>query len=66
MISDEATMKTNHAFSASNFLFHKVIKNNLPRGGKVLLLGGDCCQCLLVVRHEKKVKVPESYHRKQQ
>ncbi|XP_046632783.1 uncharacterized protein LOC124312311 [Daphnia pulicaria] len=59
IISDEATMKTNHALSAFNLLFQKLHKNNLPHGGKVLLLGGDFRQCLPVVRHGNRVTVLE-------
>ena len=60
IISDEATMKTNHALDAFNFLFQKLEKKNLPHGGKVLLLGGDFRQCLPVVRHGNRVKVVEA------
>ncbi|XP_046655037.1 uncharacterized protein LOC124348808 [Daphnia pulicaria] len=60
IISDEATMKTNHALDAFNFLFQKLEKKNIPHGGKVLLLGGDFRQCLPVVRHGNRVKVVEA------
>ncbi|KZS19466.1 ATP-dependent DNA helicase PIF1 [Daphnia magna] len=61
IISDEATMKTNHALDAINHLFQTVIKNRVnPFGGKVLLLGGDLRQCLPVVRHGNRVKVIEA------
>ncbi|KZS04859.1 ATP-dependent Helicase-like protein [Daphnia magna] len=61
IISDEATMKTNHALDAINHLFQTVMKNRVdPCGGKVLLLGGDFRQCLPVVRHENRVKVTEA------
>ncbi|KAI9554959.1 hypothetical protein GHT06_020243 [Daphnia sinensis] len=40
IISDEATMKTNHALDAINHLFQTVMKNRVdPYGGKVFLLG---------------------------
>ncbi|XP_045036690.1 ATP-dependent DNA helicase pif1-like [Daphnia magna] len=61
IISDEATMKTNHALDAINHLFQTVMKNLVdPYGGKVLLLGGDFRQCLPVVRHGNRVKVIEA------
>ncbi|XP_045022910.1 ATP-dependent DNA helicase PIF1-like [Daphnia magna] len=61
IISDEATMKTNHALDAINHLFQTVMKNRVdPYGGKVLLLGGDFRQCLLVVRHGNRVKIIEA------
>jgi hypothetical protein len=60
IISDEVTIKTNHALDAFNFLFQKLEKKNLPHGGKVLLLGGDFRQCLSVVRHGNRVKVVEA------
>ncbi|XP_045033918.1 ATP-dependent DNA helicase pif1-like [Daphnia magna] len=61
IISDEATMKTNHALDAINHLFQTVMKNRVePYGGKVLLLGGDFRQCLPVVRHGNRVQVVEA------
>ncbi|XP_057376187.1 uncharacterized protein LOC130697273 [Daphnia carinata] len=61
IISDEATMKTNHALDALNHLFQTVMNNGVePYGGKVLLLGGDFRQCLPVVRHGNRVKVMEA------
>ena len=61
IISDEATMKTNHALDAINHLFQTMMKKrNVPYGGKVLLLGGDFRQCLPVVRHGNPVRVTES------
>ena len=60
-ISDEATMKLNHALDGINHLFQMVAKNrNQPFGNKVLLLGGDFRQCLPVVRHGDRVQVIES------
>ncbi|XP_045035977.1 ATP-dependent DNA helicase PIF1-like [Daphnia magna] len=61
IISDEATMKTNHALDAINHLFQTVMKNRVdPYGGKVLFLGGDFRQCLPVVRHGNRVKIIEA------
>jgi hypothetical protein len=57
IISGEATIKTNHALDAFNFLFQKLEKKNLPHDGIVLLLGGDFRQCLPVVRHGNRGKV---------
>ncbi|KZS08018.1 Uncharacterized protein APZ42_028147 [Daphnia magna] len=60
IISDEASMKTNHALDTINHLFQTVMKNRVdPYGGKVLLLGGDFRQCLPVVRHGNRVQVAE-------
>ena len=61
IISDEATMKSNHSLNAIDLILHKVMKKpNVPFGGKVLLLAGDFRQCLPVVRNGNRVKVVES------
>nr|CAH0107953.1 unnamed protein product [Daphnia galeata] len=60
IISDEATMKLNLALDAINELLQTTMKNNLPYGGKVLLLGGDFRQCLPVVKHGNRVQVTEA------
>jgi ATP-dependent DNA helicase PIF1 len=60
IISDEATMKLNLALDAINEWFQTTMKNKLPYGGKVLLLGGDFRQCLPVVKHRNRVQVTEA------
>ena len=60
IISDEATMKTNHALDAINYVIQKVEHNIDPYANKVLLLGGDFRQCLPVIRHGNRVKVLEA------
>ncbi|KZS03775.1 Uncharacterized protein APZ42_033417 [Daphnia magna] len=61
IILDEATMNTNHALDAINYLFQTVMKNRVdPYGGKVFLVGGDFRQCLPVVRHGNRIQVAEA------
>jgi hypothetical protein len=60
IISDEATMKFNLALDAINKLCQTTMKNDLPYGGKVLLLGGDFRQYLPVVKHGNRVQATES------
>ena len=60
IISDEATMKLILALDAINELLQTTMKNKLPNGGKVLLLGGDFRQCLPFVKHGNRVKVTEA------
>jgi ATP-dependent DNA helicase PIF1 len=60
IVIDEVTMMVSHALNAIDKLLRKIMKNNLPFGGKVVLLGGDFRQCLPVVKHGNRVKVVQS------
>ena len=61
IISDEASMKSNHSSNAIDKICRKVTKKpHVPFGGKPFLWGGDFRQCLPVVRHGNRVKVVES------
>lgn len=60
IIIDEVTMMTVHALDAIDKLFLKVTKNNIPFGGKDLLLRGDFRQCLPVVKNGNRVTIVES------
>jgi hypothetical protein len=51
IICDEATMMTRYALKALEKILRKIMKNNLPYGNKVVVLGGDFRQCLPVVKH---------------
>ena len=53
-------MKLILALDAINKLLQTTMKNKLPNGGKVLLLGGDFRQCLPFVKHGNRVKVTEA------
>jgi hypothetical protein len=60
LIWDEATMASSHALNAVNRLLREIMGNELPFGGKVLLLGGDFRQCLPVVPHASRSAVVQS------
>ena len=60
IISDEATVKFNPAIDAINEFLQTSMQNDLPYGGKVLLLVGDFRQCLPVVKHVNRVQVIEA------
>jgi hypothetical protein len=60
IICYEATMMTRYALKALAKILRKIMKNNLPYGKKVVVLGGDFRQCLLVVKHGKRVKMVET------
>jgi hypothetical protein len=60
LIWDEATMAPSHAINAVNRLLCEIMGNELPFGGKVLLLGGDFRQCLPVVPHASRSAVVQS------
>jgi hypothetical protein len=60
LIWDEATMATSHAINAVHRLLCEIMNNDLPFGGKVLLLGGDFRQCLPVVPHASQSAIVQS------
>jgi hypothetical protein len=53
-------MATHHALGAVDRLLKDLMNNNLPFGGKVILLGGDFRQCLPVVKHANRVVIVQS------
>ncbi|XP_057310674.1 uncharacterized protein LOC130648635 [Hydractinia symbiolongicarpus] len=54
---DEASMIPKHAFHAIDRLLQDICNNELPFGGKVVLLGGDFSQLLPVVRKGKATEI---------
>ena len=60
IICDEATMMTRYALKAFDKILRKIMKNNLPYGNKVVVLGGDFRQCLPFVKNGNRVKVVET------
>jgi len=60
IIWDESPMATHHAVDAVDRLFKDLMDNDLPFGGKVMLLGGDFRQCLPVVKHASRVAIVQS------
>ncbi len=60
IIWDESTMATYHALDCIDRLFKDLMDNNLPFGGKVILLGGDFRQCLPVVKHASRLAIVQS------
>jgi len=49
LIIDECTMASCHVLNTINRLLKELMDNEIPFGGKVLLLGGDFRQCLTIV-----------------
>jgi len=60
LIWDESTMAPSHALNAVDKILKDIMQNNLPFGGKVLLLGGDFRQCLPVVPHGHQSAIVEA------
>lgn len=60
IIWDEATMAPSIALDAVDRCLKHLMENNLPFGGKVLLLGGDFRQTLPVVPHASRAAIVES------
>jgi hypothetical protein len=60
IIWDESTMAPSYALNAVDKLFKDLMSNELPFGGKVMLLGGDFRQCLPVVRHGNRVRIVQT------
>ncbi|XP_057299673.1 uncharacterized protein LOC130630262 [Hydractinia symbiolongicarpus] len=54
---DEASMIPKHAFHAIDRLLQDICNNELPFGGKVVLLGGNFSQLLPVVRKGKATEI---------
>ncbi len=60
IIWDEATRTPSPALTVVDRLLKDVMGNNLPFGGKVLLLGDDFRQCLPVIPHGHRVAIIQS------
>ncbi|UYV62947.1 hypothetical protein LAZ67_2002586, partial [Cordylochernes scorpioides] len=65
-IIDECTMASNHALNTIDRLLRKVMTedkkypNQIPFGGKVLIVGGDFRQCLPVIPHGMRAQIVQS------
>ncbi|XP_045031685.1 uncharacterized protein LOC123473980 [Daphnia magna] len=58
---EEHSIEANNIRKARLIIIDEVtVMTSVASGGKVLLLGGDFCQCLPVIKHGKRVKVVES------
>jgi hypothetical protein len=60
ILIDEITMATNHALNAINRCCKDLLNNDMPYGGKTILIGGDFRQCLPVIRKGNKTKILSS------
>jgi len=60
LIWDESTMAPTHALKAVDRLLKEIMQNDIPFGGKVLLLGGDFRQTLPVVLHGSRSAIVET------
>lgn len=52
-------MSPKYALQAVDLLLRDSTKNNIPFGGKVILLSGDCRQILLAVKHGSRTQILE-------
>lgn len=59
-IWDECTMTRHHSLDAVDRLMRDLTGHNVPFEGKVLLMGGDWSQSLLVVAHGNRTSVIEN------
>ncbi|UYV82495.1 hypothetical protein LAZ67_21002530 [Cordylochernes scorpioides] len=65
-IIDECTMASNHALNTIDRLIREVMTedkkypNQIPFGGKVLIVGGDFRQCLPVIPHGMRAQIVQS------
>ena len=57
IIWDEASMAPKYAFDAVDRLFQDLMRNNLPFGGKTVVLCGDFRQTLPVVKHGSPAEI---------
>ena len=60
IIWDEAPMAPLNALNAIDKLLKQIMSNNLPFGGKCIVLGGDFRQVTPVVTHANKTKIIEN------
>ncbi|UYV74978.1 hypothetical protein LAZ67_12001956 [Cordylochernes scorpioides] len=66
LIIDECTMASNHALNTIDRLLREVMTedkrypNQIPFGGKVLIVGGDFRQCLPVIPHGMRAQIVQS------
>lgn len=59
IIWDEAPMSSVHALNCVDKLLRLLMKNDIPFGGKCIVLGGDFRQILTVVHHGSKTMILE-------
>lgn len=57
IIIDEVTMATNSALEAIDKCLQDIMLNNIPFGGKTVIIGGDFRQCLPVIRKGNKSQI---------
>uniref|UniRef100_A0A8C4X687 ATP-dependent DNA helicase n=1 Tax=Erpetoichthys calabaricus TaxID=27687 RepID=A0A8C4X687_ERPCA len=60
LILDECIMASSHLLNTIDKLLQTLMNNNIPFGGKVLLLGGDFRQCLAIVPHAMRSAIVQS------
>ena len=60
IIFDEAPMAPNHMYNAIDRLLRELMGNNLPFGGKIVILSGDFRQMLPVVENGSRLDVINS------
>ncbi|XP_035713810.1 uncharacterized protein LOC118438127 [Folsomia candida] len=60
LIWDESTMASVHALHCIDRLLKEIMGNDLPFGGKVLLLGGDFRQTLPIIPHGDAVAIVQA------
>ncbi|XP_021967368.1 uncharacterized protein LOC110862486 [Folsomia candida] len=60
LIWDESTMASVHALHCIDRLLKEIMRNDLPFGGKVLLLGGDFRQTLPIIPHGDAVSIVQA------
>ncbi|CAL8141391.1 unnamed protein product [Orchesella dallaii] len=60
LIIDECTMASNHVLNVIDRLLQSIIDNNVPFGGKVILLGGDFRQCLAIIPRAMRAAIVQS------
>ncbi|CAL8069739.1 unnamed protein product [Orchesella dallaii] len=60
LIIDECTMASSHVLNCIDRLLQTIMDNQVPFGGKVLLLGGDFRQCLTIVPRAMRPAIVQS------
>ncbi|XP_041421549.1 uncharacterized protein LOC121394460, partial [Xenopus laevis] len=60
LILDECTMASSHLLNTIDKLLRELMDNDIPFGGKLLLLGGDFRQCLAIVPHAMRSAIVQS------
>jgi len=59
IIWDEVTMSPNHAINAVNLYLQDLCGSKKLFGGKIILFGGDCKQCLPVIKRGSRTEIIE-------